>query len=659
MWIELLGFDLDQQDFGVEALCTRAGFIPQVVTLLLSDPEFVHGHTGKLDRAFSKEICSYGGHPYNEDRKRQPWTARDLLGLVRALHRKGVSVYFTHFDAPLDGWLNKHPELRALDRHGKWTNFMSPYKRLADGRPYRDFYLPLLKRVITDFEFDGYHAGDGFAHPRLPIYDGDFSDDTVSQYSDWSGDPLPKRFTTPADHKPAAIRQRAAWLWKERRLSWIRFQQARTTDFWSSIIHSLRGQDAKVIFNTCWTRDPFEALYRYGVDYAALDRAGMHAFLAETSAAVQEYGGDLPYGEPTSEAWEPRGTLARFSTHLQLLRADLPKAKIIFMNGIKDTNEAWNGIRHAPTNVESEILSHVSRLSLAGSGKLKPAADGMLCVLSDGLAESEWKWIRDRWDLAYSLRASAVTGVGVYWADDFVEKLTVDYVSARHVPVPEIISQLTLAGASIGVTVRPEQLAEWKGPLVVIHPHLLNSNEWQQLEKRKEAPLITIGGAAPATKLRGIHLHHGSGPNGFHTSIFHWSGSRPKATAFPRPTAFDPATAVDPIRWLVPLPAKEIPEAVYQHLAEWINLASGEVKVLFNPKDIRAWSYTLKPRTLRVYVRNESFYYRICHLELPGPCRQVKTLTAFPGNPVTPDGPRLAFKMAGKSMAIFDVVVAD
>ena len=85
MWIELLGFDVDASDYGVNQLCGRAGFVPTGVTLLLCDPEFVHAHTGKLERVFGPGICSYGGHPNNEDRQRQVWTARDLVGLVGSL----------------------------------------------------------------------------------------------------------------------------------------------------------------------------------------------------------------------------------------------------------------------------------------------------------------------------------------------------------------------------------------------------------------------------------------------------------------------------------------------------------------------------------------------------------------------------------------------
>lgn len=658
MWIELIGFDRDQRDYGVQALCERAGFTPQAVTLLLSDPEFVHGHTGRLTQVLGHGVCSYGGHPYNEERQRQDWSARDLRGLVRTLQKKNISVYFCHFDTPVGGWLAAHQELRVLTRKAEWMTFISPYKRLADGRPYRDLYLPQLARVVTDYGFDGFHAGDGLAHPRLPIYEGDFSADTVSQYLTWSGDSLPSRFAKEDEHAPEVIQSRAAWIWRERRLSWIQFHSERTTGFWTDAAEMLQGLGKKLVFNSCWTRDPFEALYRYGVDYAALHRGGVHAFLAETASAVQELGGDLSYGEPGGEDWEPHGTIRKFTTNLQLLRAAVPQAKIIFMNGIKDTNEAWNGIRHAPTNLESEILSHTGVFSVTDKKTLRPAADGVISVLSDGLSSVEWKWIRDRWDLGFSLRPKSALGAAVYLGEHFAEKLTTDYIAHRSVPLPQILSSLSLAGAPISVTVQAGQLSHWEGPVLVVHPHLLSDAEWQQLLQRKKWPLFTVGGPAPAGPGRTFDYQYGAGKNPFCISVFHSRRFSPQIGRLPHPRVFQPSRAQDPFQWLKALPAPAIPEALYHAIATSLIQASGGIRMLHDNPDVRAWAYVLPAGGVRLYARNESFYYRHCAIELPFTCKKVRTLTAFPGNPVVPDHNILRFKMAGKSIAVFDLTPA-
>ncbi len=658
MWIELLGFDVDASDYGVNQLCGRAGFVPTGVTLLLCDPEFVHAHTGKLERVFGPGICSYGGHPNNEDRQRQVWTARDLVGLVGTLQKLGILVLFSHMDVPVEGWLERHPELLFVTRKGERIPAMSPYKRLANGKSYRDFYLPLMLKVVRDFGFDGLHAADGLAHPRIPIYEGDFSDDTVEQYGLWSGQTIPSSLVS-VDHNPRKVQKRADWILSKHRLSWIEFHRVRTVEFWKEAASILHAQGKQLFLNSCWTRDPFEALYRYGVDYRALTEAGVDAFFAETAAAVQEYGGDLPYGEKGAPDWDPSNVISRFSTNLSLLRAAAPRAKIIFMNGIKDTNEAWNGIRHAPTNLESEILSHTALFSIGSDGGYNRVANGVISVLSDGLAPHEWKWINTRWDLGHSLRPENGLGAAVYWSDAYREGLVYDYVTTRRCPFAHILWRITAAGGPLLATVRAEDLSAWSGPLLVIHPHLLPPEEWSALMTRKGSPLIAVGGPVPQTTHRSIRKIHNTGEDAFEVSVYNSIGKKQASTPWPAPPAFDASSVDDPVPWLVDLPSPHIADEVFQHVADLITTVSGGVRVLENSKELRAWGYEVGSSCLRVYVRNSAFYYRHCAIDVGRPCREVTTLTAFPANPVIPNGSRLRFKIAGKSMAVFEILLTS
>ena len=43
-WIELLGFDMTRDDLGVGALLGSMGFVPDGVSLLLFNADFVHTH---------------------------------------------------------------------------------------------------------------------------------------------------------------------------------------------------------------------------------------------------------------------------------------------------------------------------------------------------------------------------------------------------------------------------------------------------------------------------------------------------------------------------------------------------------------------------------------------------------------------------------------
>lgn len=97
-WIELIGFDNTQEDYGVKHFVEN---VPQIkgVSLLFSNIDFVNCHT---DSVTEQELlpcdCSYGGHKYSEERERQVWTNFQLKGLIGSLHSYGIKVLFSFFN---------------------------------------------------------------------------------------------------------------------------------------------------------------------------------------------------------------------------------------------------------------------------------------------------------------------------------------------------------------------------------------------------------------------------------------------------------------------------------------------------------------------------------------------------------------------------------
>jgi hypothetical protein len=184
LWIELIGFDNTKQDFGVTAYLETAGFTPYAVSFLLTNPDFIHDHDGACqNRVLDPTICCYGGYERSEERQRQPWTPAQIKALVAELRQRGIRVLFAVFDSVYEGgWLWRHPELRSMRKDGSRSWSLCPLKRLGDGTYYEDFFAKKLMEVIRDYGFDGLHAADGFAPPRIPIYDGDFSDDMIDQF---------------------------------------------------------------------------------------------------------------------------------------------------------------------------------------------------------------------------------------------------------------------------------------------------------------------------------------------------------------------------------------------------------------------------------------------------------------------------------------------
>ena len=297
IWIELIGFDNTLPDYGVREFLSRMPVKPEFVTLLLFDAELVHTHAGLEHDFFIGELqCSYFGRPYNEERRRQEWTAFQLRGLVAELKKSGIEVFPSFFDFVVTParaerhnvrrrepvWIDGHPELLTVDRYGtRRDEDFCLWKHLADGTLYEDFFVKQLIAFLKDYGFTGFHGADGFGHPRLALCKGDFSADMTAQFSEFADLTLPEL-------PPPEL---ATWILAYQREAWSRFHAARHAAFWTKLAGALKRENLRCYLNTGWTRDPFEALFRYGVDYRKLAACGIDGFFAEASAAVRELEG--------------------------------------------------------------------------------------------------------------------------------------------------------------------------------------------------------------------------------------------------------------------------------------------------------------------------------------------------------------------------------
>jgi hypothetical protein len=156
-WIELTGFDNQKSGFGVKEYIDNAGFVPGLVSLLLSSADFVNQHdTAVKDKTFPPDICSYGGRPpCGEGKTQQSWTKQELKKLIAELQKHGVKVYFAVFDIFLDNtfhqeWVNQHREVLATLRNGDQMSSINPLARFKDGTYYEDFFAQKINEVIKD-----------------------------------------------------------------------------------------------------------------------------------------------------------------------------------------------------------------------------------------------------------------------------------------------------------------------------------------------------------------------------------------------------------------------------------------------------------------------------------------------------------------------------
>ncbi|MBM3501076.1 MAG: hypothetical protein FJX74_20690, partial [Armatimonadetes bacterium] len=279
VWTELIGFDRDQPDRGVAEYLAAAGFVPDGVCLLLTCPDFVLSHRDRPDEVdLPPDFCARNAHERNPLRRRQTWTNWDLKALIRGLHDRGIQVYLTVFTWSSrfrHAWLRDHPEVGPVVRDAGWSASVNALARLSDGRYLEDLWIEKLTEVLEDYGFNGWHGADGFGPLGGPIYRLCVSDDMVGQFAESGAAPLPPEVTGSCGHDLEKLEARAAWIWRHAREAWIAFYAERWARFWRKTVAALHARGKRAVINSAWGREPFESLYRYGIDYRRIAKTGV------------------------------------------------------------------------------------------------------------------------------------------------------------------------------------------------------------------------------------------------------------------------------------------------------------------------------------------------------------------------------------------------
>ena len=666
LWIDLIGFDMERPDCAVPALLEKTQFVPEAVSLLLHNAEFVHTHAGAdSPREFPPDVCSYGGHPYNEERQRQVWTPPALQRLIRVLQDHGTRVVFSVFDSGSPaGWREHHPEVGYVGRDGVRHASICPWKRLADGTFYEDFFVRQLQEVVRDYGFDGFHGADGYAHPRFALHEADFSDDVIGQFVAETGETLPPAISRACEANPEDIARRAEWVWAKKRSVWIEFHVQRTQRFWRKVAEMLHAQGKELALNTCWTRDPFEAVYRFGTDYRALAEAGADTFVVEAAGAVQELGGDLPFGTAYGHSWtewDPSHILCRFQTTIMLIRAAVPETKLVFLNGVKDTNEIWNGLRHAPTNLESEITMHGNVFIRRADGHVERCAHGPVVCLADGIHSEEWKWLNEVWQRAFDWPVCRVPGATVLWSDTVAQRHHEYYIATRRCPAGRLLHELVARGAPLYTIQRVEDLSETTEPLVVLHPQLYSEEELTAVLDRARGPLFLIGRRVDGIPARAtVECVSSNDPEALRCGVYGVGADTiTLPTAPPSHDAPEDTMPMgEPPSWIYELPMHPVAPEFLSGCATAIAEASGAPRVLENGDSVRVWAAEDRSGTLRLFMRNDTFYYRVAKVDMRHEIRAIRVRTQFPGKPILFDGACFHVKIPGKGVVIADIDLA-
>ncbi len=484
-WMPLLGFDKDKRDKGVGQLLKRMNFTPHAVSVFLCHPDIVHHHDGvERLRQLPSDNCSYHANPYNEERRRQDWTNKDLKSLVDNLKKKGIESYLgimsiDFFNAHHQEWLYDHIELKSHLRDIKWS--LNVLKRFKDGTYYEDFFAEKICQTLSDYGFDGLHVTDNFCPSCGGI--NEYSCDMIGQLFDYLGREMPEELKNLTDETEEQINLRGDFIEREMKQEWIEFFAWRWEKFWKKICDKLHAIGKKAFVLGQYCTDPFATLYLKGVDLRKIVNAGVDYLMTNAYAnasAMRHDGRPWSYYEHT--------------TVCALTDVFVDKGKKLQMLSVKDASEEWDVLHHAPTLLERDI-SYMSGYHRQTEKGYKHTLDGFLVCLSDGIYEDEWKWLRERFEVGFKDSPEKYISPSLVWSDTAHYAILPEYIKGRRYTAHKWMSTLDWEDANIGAVVRSEDINENSGDLFVPNFDLLSEEEQKRLASYKGGSVIATASA--------------------------------------------------------------------------------------------------------------------------------------------------------------------
>ena len=499
-WIELIGFDNTASDFGVQSFLERTSTEVEGISILFSNMDSLIGHESvSYEKKLRPCDCTYGGYLHGEERDRQEWTNFQLQGLIKELHRHGVKVMYSVFDfcsyTSDDGktvkdskFFNKHKELFYLEANGAPSKRdVCLIKRLSDGQYFEDILIEKFREFTRYYDFDGIQVADGISSYRPALQRADMGDDLVSQFSSDTG--ISNENLNPVGNSRTAYKARRKYIIENLYFEWIKWNASRWARFYEKFYSAFSGENRLLYFNSAWTRDPFEAFLRYGIDYkttmykadAIMDE---WAIPANISSVESKDGVYLPEDKM-------QDYLNEFMLTQQSIKAYLPEIKQYTMSAIKDTFEQWEIMNVAPMEQESAFFHRNNNFVFDGE-RFVNASDGPWYCLSSGMSKYDWARLNKMESVSRIEEISGTLGFLNVWGD-CIEAEAEKYLKTHNYSQSQLKYELFAAGLSIGGAVRAEDVQKVSSPLLVTNPTSLSDSDVLSLEKCS-LPMVIIGG---------------------------------------------------------------------------------------------------------------------------------------------------------------------
>lgn len=504
-WIELIGFDNKKEDYAVSDFLNNVGVKIEGVSLFLYSVEFINAYNGynenkKLDRSY----CSYGAHPYNEERNLQIWSYAQLKGLVDELHKHNIKVVFSTFSTfvywhkkklKVGKFGSKDLKFREVEfkkQDGKFEDFgsVSVIKSFSNGTYYADYFVNQIYRIINDFDFDGIHLADGLSTHRRCLQVGDYSDDLVLRFLKKYQIKLPSDIEGPCDFDGEKIYKRYRYILENYRYEYTVFIAAEFGIFYKKLYKQFKNSGKIVLFNGAWTRDPFESLFRYGIDNREFDSYANSAYIFENMCASMPIYSTLESGGVQFSDEFRQCSQYIFQLTLLSLKIYSPKMKMINLTPIKDTQEEWNLIANHPNMLKKAIGMRNSAFILKNLRYVK-ASQGMMYCLSDAITKDSWSYVNNIELKSDIKRINGFSGYSFLFNDDIKKELK-KYIDTRYLNSFELRKRLVSAGISFGLGTDIESIDLIDCPLICVNIQDYSDTDLKKLELYKGV-LVVIG----------------------------------------------------------------------------------------------------------------------------------------------------------------------
>lgn len=409
--VDLRPFNPNQPDSGVQDYIAKLGFKPDIVVFLNFFVDFVHRHERIDDTPLSRMTVGQRGTPAPYG-----WTKQDLAKLILQLKEAGIRPFLgilssTSSDVWKDvgiGW--EFEEILQTKRGGSrlWGSAINPLKRFADGAYYEDVFARDLLRVLNDYQFDGYVAGDGMLGlrgPRETLLDTDFSEDMVEQFAAYHGLKLPS-----FEHYD----ERADYIVENYFPEWVRFYVHRWGQYVEKITAQLKPHGKTMMAIDSWSRNPEELLTAFGIDYRHLYEKGLEAVFVqarETNKWRKHREGEYVREE---------NSVYTFLTH----KAYEPRLRYYWAEATINLPEFWNSVLDLPHVLERETYGYLWTTCWR-EGMFSPIVDGICVIWGNDLTEEQWRWLARRWETAYAQIGTfqAPTGLTLLWSEQGINEL--------------------------------------------------------------------------------------------------------------------------------------------------------------------------------------------------------------------------------------------